>query len=185
MMDFEIRKKRKHVKVKEFVKEIKKIYKKAKAVLKKSQKEIKKYVDRNRKETVEYKVGDKVLLSMKDLMQQIRNREMKKLMEKFVEPYKIKKIISENVVELELLVSMKIHPVINVSRIAIYQEQIKKQKKILSSLAEIDREKEYEVEKILNGRGMRENQSIQLNGRDIQKKKTYEKGWRTWEIQWP
>ena len=45
---------------------------------------------------------------------------MKKLMEKFVEPYKIKKIISENVVELELLVSMKIHPVINVSRIAIY-----------------------------------------------------------------
>ena len=68
MMDFEIRKKRKHVKVKEFVKEIKKIYKKAKAVLKKSQKEIKKYVDRNRKETVEYKVGDKVLLSIKDLM---------------------------------------------------------------------------------------------------------------------
>ena len=45
---------------------------------------------------------------------------MKKLMEKFVEPYKIKKIISENVVELELLMSMKIHPVINVSRIAIY-----------------------------------------------------------------
>ena len=41
-------------------------------------------------------------------------------MEKFVEPYKIKKIISENVVELELLVSMKIHPVINVSRLAIY-----------------------------------------------------------------
>ena len=32
---------------------------------------------------------------------------------------------------------------------------------------------------------MRENQSIQLNGGDIQKKKTYEKGWRTWEIQWP
>ena len=50
----------------------------------------------------------------------MRNREMKKLMEKFVEPYKIKKIISENVVELELLMSMKIHPVINVSRIAIY-----------------------------------------------------------------
>jgi len=49
----------------------------------------------------------------------MRNREMKKLIEKFVEPYKIKKII-ENVVELELLVSMKIHPVINVSRIAIY-----------------------------------------------------------------
>ena len=45
---------------------------------------------------------------------------MKNLIEKFVELYKINKIISENVVELKLLVSMKIHPVINVSRIAIY-----------------------------------------------------------------
>ena len=45
---------------------------------------------------------------------------MKKLIEKFVEPYKIKKIISENMVELELPVSIKIHPVVNVSRIAIY-----------------------------------------------------------------
>jgi len=45
---------------------------------------------------------------------------MKKLMEKFVELYKINKIISENVVELELLVLMKIYLVINMSRIAIY-----------------------------------------------------------------
>jgi len=48
------------------------------------------------------------------------NRETKKLMKKFVEPYKIKKIISENVVELELLASMKIHLVVNMSRIALY-----------------------------------------------------------------
>jgi len=54
MIDFEMRKKRKHVKVKEFVKEMKKIHKKAKAILNKSQKKMKKYVDRNRKETVEY-----------------------------------------------------------------------------------------------------------------------------------
>ena len=62
------------------MKEIKKMYKEAKVVLKKSQEEIKKYTDRNRKETIEYKVGDKVLLSTKDLMWQIRNKEMKKLM---------------------------------------------------------------------------------------------------------
>ena len=62
------------------MKEIKKMYKEAKVVLKKSQEEIKKYADRNRKETIEYKVGDKVLLSTKDLMWQIRNKEMKKLM---------------------------------------------------------------------------------------------------------
>jgi len=42
------------------------------------------------------------------------------LIEKFGGPYKINKIISENVVELELPTSMKIHPVVNVSRIALY-----------------------------------------------------------------
>jgi len=83
------------------------------------------YIDRNRKKAVEYKVEDKVLLSTKNLTWQIRNKEMRKLTEKLMGPYKIKKIISENIVELELLVSMKIYLVVNVSRIAIYQEQVK------------------------------------------------------------
>ena len=48
---------------------------------------MKKYVDRNQK------VKDMILLSMKDLTQQIKNRETKKLMEKFVGLYKIKKTI--------------------------------------------------------------------------------------------
>jgi len=74
-------------------------------------------------------------------------QEDKKLTEKFVELYKIKKIILDNVVELELPVSIKIHLVVNVSRIVIYQEQVKEQKKILSPLVEIDRKKEYEIEK--------------------------------------
>ena len=63
---------------------------------------MKKYMDKNRKKVVEYKIGDRVLLSMKDLTWQMRNREMRKLTEKFVEPYKIKKIILENAMELEL-----------------------------------------------------------------------------------
>jgi len=58
-----------------------------------------------------------------------------------VELYKIKKIILENVIELELLVSIKIHPVVNVSRMVIYQEQIEEQKKISSPQVKIDREK--------------------------------------------
>jgi len=37
---------------------------------------------------VEYNVGDRILLSIKDLTWQIRNREIKKLTEKFVGPYK-------------------------------------------------------------------------------------------------
>ena len=54
----------------------------------------------------------------------MRNRKMKKLIKKFVGSYKIKKIISENTVELELLVLMKIYLVVNVSRIALYQKQV-------------------------------------------------------------
>ncbi len=81
-----------------------------------------KYVNRNRKKAVEYKVEDRVLLSTKNLMQQMRNKKTKKLTENFVELYKIKKIILENVVELELPVSIKIHPVVNMSRIMLYQK---------------------------------------------------------------
>ena len=73
-----------------------------------------------------------------------------------MEPYKIKKIISENTVELELLTSMNFHLVVNVGRIAMYQEQVKRQNKILPPLVEINREKEYKVEKILNRRDVKE-----------------------------
>jgi len=79
---------------------------------------MKNYIDRNRKKTVEYRIGDRMLLSTKNLMWQIKNREIKT--EKFVELWKIKKIILKNVVELELLVSMKIHLVVNMSRIVLY-----------------------------------------------------------------
>ena len=66
-MGFEIRKKRKYIKAEEFVKEMKEMYEKVKAVLKKSQEKMKKYTNRNRKEAVEYKVKNKMLLSTKNL----------------------------------------------------------------------------------------------------------------------
>ena len=64
-----------------------------------------------------------------------------------MEPYKIKKIISENVVKLKLPVLMKIYLVVNMSRIAMYQKQIERQKKIPPSPVEINREKKYKVKK--------------------------------------
>lgn len=53
---------------------------------------MKRYSDRNRKETVEYKVRDRMLLSMKNLIWQIRNRETKKLIERSIKLYYINKI---------------------------------------------------------------------------------------------
>ena len=120
------------MKPEEFVKEIKEMHEEAKTALRKLQEKIKKYADRNRKEVVEYKVGDRVLLSMKDLMWQMRTREMKKLMEKYVGLYKIKKTILENTVELESPELMKIHLMVNISKIMLYKEQIEEQKKISS-----------------------------------------------------
>jgi len=99
------------------VTKIKEIQKEAKAVLEKVQEKIKKYTDRKRTEVNGYKVGDLVILSTKDLKYQIIERRTEKLMERFVGPYKIKKIVSMNAVELELLATIKIHPVVNISRI--------------------------------------------------------------------
>ena len=62
--------------------------------------------------------------------------------------------------ELKLLTSVKIYLVVNVSKIALYQEQVEEQKKIPPPLVEINGEKEYEVEKILNRRDVGGNQSI-------------------------
>ena len=41
---------------------------------------------------------------------------IKKLTEKYIVPYVVKKIILENVVELELPMSLRIHLVVNVKR---------------------------------------------------------------------
>jgi len=83
-MGFDIRKKGKNEKVKEFVKEIKERHEEARAVLVKSQEKIKRQVDRDRKEAEEYRVGDKVLISTKDFSTELIKRVMKKLTEKFI-----------------------------------------------------------------------------------------------------
>ncbi len=77
---------------------------------------MKKQADRNRKEVEEYRVGDKVLISTKDFSREL----MKRATKKFIRPYMVKKIVSENVVELELLASLRIHLVVNVRRIVKY-----------------------------------------------------------------
>ena len=65
-----------------------------------------------------------MLLSTKDLKYQMQEKRTEKLTEWFVEPYKIKKIISINVIELNLPSIVKIHPVVNVSRVYRYKDQM-------------------------------------------------------------
>jgi len=51
------------------------------------------------------------------------------LTKRFIGLYKVKKIILANVVKLELPSIIKIHPVVNISRIYRYIGQVEKQKK--------------------------------------------------------
>ena len=111
---------------------------------------MKKYADRKRAEVDEYKVGDLVMLSTKDLKYQMTGRRTEKLTERFVGPYKIKKIISSNMVELELPSTVKIHPVVNVSRIQRYIGQVEGQRKEQPAPVVIEGEEEWKVERILN-----------------------------------
>jgi len=116
---------------------------------------MKKFANRKHREGEEYRVGDLVLLSTKDLKWQMKGRRSEKLTERFVDPYKVKGIVSSNAIELELPKSIKIHPIVNVSRVQLYKPQVEGQKKIPPKPVIIEGEEEFEVEKILNKRMVR------------------------------
>jgi len=151
-MGFEGRKKGKYAGTEKFIKKMKEIQEEAKAALGKVQAEMKKYANKRRSDIEEYKIGDLVMLSTKDLKYQMIERRTEKLTEKFVGPYKIKKIISSNAVELELPSTIKIHPVVNISRIHRYVGQVEGQKKEQPVLVIIEGKEEWEIERILNKR---------------------------------
>jgi len=134
---------------------MKEVQKEAKVVLGKVQEDMRRYAGRHRLEAVGYKVGDLVLLSTKDLKWQMVGQSSEKLVKRFIGPYKIKAIISSNIVELELPTTVKIHPVVNVSRIKRYIGQVEGQRKEMPQPIIVEGEEEWEVKKILNKRKVR------------------------------
>ena len=157
-MGFELRKKGKFEGAEKFAKRMKEVQEEAKAVLGKAQEDMRQYANRHRGETVGYKVGDLVLLSTKDLKWQMVGQRLEKLVKQFVGPYKIKAIISSNVVELELPASVKIHLVVNVSWIKRYINQVDGQRKETPQPVVIEGEEEWE--------GGRENTKQEKNTRE-------------------
>jgi len=112
-MGGDIRKRGKVESAAEFVERMKKVYEEAGAALKKTQEEMKKYVDRSKRETEKWKREDRVLLSTKDLV--FKERPIRKLIERYVGPYKIEEVVLSNTVKLRLPASMRIHLVVNIS----------------------------------------------------------------------
>ena len=152
-MGGDIRKKGKVESATEFMERMKKVHEEVGAALKKTQEEMKRYADRGRKETEKWKKGDRVLLSTKDLV--FKERPSRKLTERYVRSYAIEEVVSSNAVKLRLPNLMRIHPVVNVSQIVCYKEQVKGQKKEEGKPIEVEGTEEWEVEKISNKKKIR------------------------------
>ena len=88
------------------------------------------------------------MLSMKDLV--FKGRLARKLVDQYIGPYIIEEVISTNTVKLQLLISMRIHLVVNVSYIVHYKEQVEGQKKEEVKPIKFKEVEEWKVEKILN-----------------------------------
>jgi len=153
-MGGDIRKKGKVESAAEFVERMKKVHEEAGAALKKTQEEMKRYANHSRREAEKWKRGDRVLLSTKDLI--FKERPIRKLTERYVGPYEIEEVVLSNAVKLWLPASMRIHLVVNVSWIVQYKEQVKRQKKEEGKPIEVEGAEEWEVERILNKKKIRE-----------------------------
>ena len=94
----DIKRKGKMEKAMEFTEKIKRIQKKVGVVLKKVQEEIKRQADKGRKEIEVWKVGDRIMLNTKDLV--FKERLVKKLVNQYIGPYIIDKVVSTNVIKL-------------------------------------------------------------------------------------
>jgi len=94
----DIRKREKVESVMEFVERMKKVHEEAEVALKKAQEDMKRQIDRGRKETKNWKKGDRVMLSTKDLV--FKKRPARKLVDQYIGPYMIEEVVSTNVIKL-------------------------------------------------------------------------------------
>jgi hypothetical protein len=122
----------------------------ATSALKVAQEEMKHYADRKRRTAPIYKAGDKVWIDTADLR---LNRSTHKLAERRIGPYPVIKMVGLNAVELRLPPSIKIHPVVNISRVHPYHApMLEGQGSTPQPPIIIGEEEEFEVECILNSR---------------------------------
>jgi len=63
------------------------------------------------------------MLSIKNLV--LKERLIKKLTKRYMRSYVVEEVMSKNIVKLKLPASMRIHPVVNVSKVVKYRELVK------------------------------------------------------------
>jgi hypothetical protein len=79
------------------------------------------YADAHRRQ-LKFEVGDKVLFANKNVKLLGEAKRARKLTERFIGPYRVKRVINDNAYELDLPASMRIHPVVNISQLKKYHD---------------------------------------------------------------
>jgi hypothetical protein len=116
--------------------------------LKTAQNRQKQLVDSKRRE-VTFKVNDKVLLNSKNI--NIKHAGSRKLLPRYIGPFKVAKCVGQVAYQLELPRNMKCHNVFHVSLLKTYTPSIRHQ--TLPAPLVIDGEYEYEAEQVLTHKG--------------------------------
>lgn len=122
----------------------------AEANMKQAQERQSHYTNQRRRD-VQYKMGDKVLLSTSDL--RLKMKVTPKLTARYIGPFTIVKVLSKLNYELDLPSSMSIHRVFHVSKLRSYNESeqfnVDRTPDIIRPPPElVDDQNEYEVEAI-------------------------------------
>lgn len=153
----------------EMIEQMNETLEKAKEHLLHAQQQQSKYANKHRQNII-FQVNDQVLLSTSNLN---TNDRARKLISKYIGPFRIKKVISDVVYELELPDTMRrIHPVFHISKLKKYnnadqqfpirtihqQNNIRPLPEILNDTGE----EAWEVEKILNKRTRKIGRRIQV-----------------------
>jgi len=77
------------------------------------------------------------LLSTKNLV--FKKRPVRKLIERYVGLYVVEKVVSKNAVKLKLPAFIKIHLIVNISKVVRYKESVKEQRVEESKPVEVNR----------------------------------------------
>ena len=139
--------------VEEFVKQVGETMKIVQHNLQKAQEHQKKYADQNRRELT-FKVGDLVLLNTEDIT---FTEGTKKLLDKYIGPYKVLEVVSPLSYRLDLPKKLRrLHPVFHVSKLKEYHSTSDFKDRIQQDrpmpVVKIDGEDEWYVEKIIDKR---------------------------------
>jgi hypothetical protein len=73
-------------------------------------------------DVLEFSWCDRVLLSTEHLKLVGESKRARKFTERYIGPYRIKRVVNDNAYELDLPATLKIHPVVNVSQLKEYRD---------------------------------------------------------------